>query len=160
MKLICKKICLAAATTVLTSCTNLDEIWYDKVTPDDGWIWETWRGTTMGIALAIDTKLDLEKVDYSRFVMTEADKADHINQLNTLIGYFYLRGLDFFGPFIIFEDTNQPIEGRRRTDLRRWNMYTTEKWWDHQPSDASREVYPVPTNAIAGNNTLAADPID
>ena len=180
MKSICKKICLAAvaATTVLTSCTNLDEIWYDKVTPDtfyrskedvlaalyrpftharwyechdrwklqevtadqivttqkgphwynggenhrflhhewtpdDGWIWETWRGTTMGIALAIDTKLDLEKVDYSRFVMTEADKADHINQLNTLIGYFYLRGLDFFGPFIIFEDPNQPVEGRR-----------------------------------------------
>jgi len=49
-------------------------------------------------------------------------------------------------------------EGRRRTDLLRWDMYTTEKWWDHQPSDASRKRFPVPTNAIAGNNSLEADP--
>lgn len=81
-------------------------------TPDDGWIWDTWRGTTMGIALAIDTKLDLEQVDYNAFAMTEEDKADHVNQLNALIGYFYLRGLDFFGPFVIFVDPNQPVEGR------------------------------------------------
>ena len=26
--------------------------------------------------------------------------------------------------------------GRRRTDLIRWEMFT-EKWWDHEPSDAS-----------------------
>lgn len=82
-------------------------------TPDDNWIWETWRGTTMGIAVAIDTKLDLEKVDYTSIALTEQDKDDHINQLNTLIGYFYLRGLDFFGDFIIFTDPTQPVEGRR-----------------------------------------------
>ena len=81
-------------------------------TPDDGWIWDTWRGTTMGIALAIDTKLDLEQVDYSSFALTEQDKADHVNQLNALIGYFYLRGLDFFGPFVIFVDPEKPVEGR------------------------------------------------
>lgn len=178
IKSICKKAGMAAlALTVLGSCTNLDEIWYNKVTPDtfykskedvlaalyrpftharwyevndrwrlqecvadqfvytqkgqhwynggvnhrflhhewtpdDGWIWETWRGTTMGIALAIDTKLDLEKVDYAAMALTEKEKEDHINQLNTLIGYFYLRGLDFFGPFIIFTDPTQPVEGR------------------------------------------------
>ncbi|MNJ96989.1 SusD family protein [compost metagenome] len=25
-------------------------------------------------------------------------------------------------------------EGRRRTDLIRWRAFTTEKWWDHNPS--------------------------
>lgn len=172
-----KLFVLACVLAFLGSCTNLDEVWYDRVTPetffqskedveaalyrpfthtrwyevndrwrlqecsadqfvytqkgmhwyngginhrflhhewtpDDGWIWDTWRGTTMGIALAIDTKLDLEKVDYTRFAMTEADKADHVNQLNALIGYFYLRGLDFFGPFVIFTNPDEPVLGR------------------------------------------------
>ena len=83
-------------------------------TPDDGWIWDSWRGATMGIALAIDTKISLENVDYSAFAMTEEDKKDHINQLNSLMAYFYLRGLDFFGPFIIFENPAEPVVGRRK----------------------------------------------
>lgn len=83
-------------------------------TPDDGWIWDSWRGATMGIALAIDTKISLENVDYSAFAMTEEDKKDHINQLNSLMAYFYLRGLDFFGPFIIFENPTEPVVGRRK----------------------------------------------
>jgi len=187
MKLIYKKIgMLALAIFILASCTGLDEIWYDTVTPDtfykskedvlaalyrpftharwfetgdrwileevsadqmvytqkgphwynggvnhrflhhewtadDGWIWGAWRGASMGIAIAIDAKLDLEKVDYSVFGLTEEDKADHVNQLNTLIGYFYLRALDFFGPFIIFEDPTKAVEGRR----------TAKKVFDH-----------------------------
>lgn len=83
-------------------------------TPDDGWIWDSWRGATMGIALAIDTKISLENVDYSAFAMTEEDKKDHINQLNSLMAYFYLRGLDFFGHFIIFENPTEPVVGRRK----------------------------------------------
>ena len=75
---------------------------YHKWTPDEGWIWGTWRGTLMGVALALDTKSDLEKLDYSRFALTAEDKDAHINQLNTLIAYFYLRGLDYFGGMPIF----------------------------------------------------------
>jgi hypothetical protein len=65
--------------------------------PTEGFVWGCWRGTVMGITLAIDSRQDLEKLDYSKLNLTEDDKADHVNQLNTLIGYFYLRGLDFFG---------------------------------------------------------------
>lgn len=171
MKLISLKniaCCLLLGST-LTGCTNLDEIWYDKVTPetfykskedvlaalyrpftharwyvgsdrwflqetvsdhfvistkgphwynggeparmqhhewtaDEGKIWETWRGTLMGVALALDTRQDLEKLDYSRLAMSQDEKDDHLNQLSTLVAYFYLRGLDYFGGLPIFSD--------------------------------------------------------
>lgn len=76
---------------------------YHRWTPDDNWVWGTWRGTLMGVALALDAKSDLEKLDYTKFALTQADKDDHVNQLNTLIAYFYLRGLDYFGGLPVFE---------------------------------------------------------
>ncbi|GGG74621.1 hypothetical protein GCM10007415_02680 [Parapedobacter pyrenivorans] len=76
---------------------------YHRWTPDDGWIWGTWRGTLMGVALALDTKQDLEKVDYEALALTPADKEAHINQLNTLIAFFFMRGLDYFGGMPLFE---------------------------------------------------------
>lgn len=87
---------------------------YHTWTPDDGHIWETWRGTTMGIALAVETKKDLSQLNYPSLGLTETDKADHLNQLNTLIAYFYLRGLDYFGHFPIFLNPDEPVEGRSR----------------------------------------------
>nr|WP_084406955.1 RagB/SusD family nutrient uptake outer membrane protein [Pedobacter panaciterrae] len=80
---------------------------YHRWTPDDGWIWGTWRGTLMGIALALDVRQDLEKLDYTRFALSQTDKDDHINQLNTLIAYFYLRGLDYFGGLPIFDSLDK-----------------------------------------------------
>lgn len=88
---------------------------YHRWTPDDGWVWGTWRGTLMGVALALDAKKDLEKLDYTKFALTQADKDDHVNQLNTLIALFYLRGLDYFGGLPIFTS----LEGSslpRKTD--------------------------------------------
>lgn len=76
---------------------------YHRWTPDDNWIWETWRGTLMGVALALDAKSDLSKLDYAKFALTQTDKDDHVNQLNTLIALFYLYGLDYFGGLPIFE---------------------------------------------------------
>ncbi|RXF70594.1 RagB/SusD family nutrient uptake outer membrane protein [Arcticibacter tournemirensis] len=75
---------------------------YHTWTPDDGWIWGSWRGTLMGIALALDARSDLEKLDYTKFALTADDQQAHLNQLNTLIAYFYMRGLDFFGGLPIF----------------------------------------------------------
>jgi hypothetical protein len=50
-------------------------------------------------------------------------------------------------------------EGRRRTDLVRWNKFVTEKWWDHQPSNnANLNRFPVPSSAISGNNALLQNP--
>lgn len=43
-------------------------------------------------------------------------------------------------------------EHRRRTDLRRWNAYTTEEWWDHKASDHYRELFPIPQKTISASN--------
>lgn len=80
---------------------------YHTWTVEDGWIWETWRGTLMGVALALDTKQDLEKLDYTKFKLTQQTKDDHLNQLNALIAYFYMRGMDFFGGLPLFTSLDQ-----------------------------------------------------
>jgi len=50
-------------------------------------------------------------------------------------------------------------EGRRRTDLRRWNAYVTEDWWDHKATnDANINLFPVPASAINANNKLEQNP--
>jgi hypothetical protein len=50
-------------------------------------------------------------------------------------------------------------EGRRRTDLVRWKAFTSERWWDHNPSNAAHlNRFPVPNEAIAGNNNLKQNP--
>ena len=58
---------------------------------------ETWRGVGMGVAMALACKEDLSGVDYVSLGMTEELKADHQMQLQTLVAYFYLRGLYYRG---------------------------------------------------------------
>jgi len=93
---------------------------YHRWTPDDGWIWGSWRGTLMGVALALDAKSDLAKLDYTKFALTAEDQAAHLAQLDALIAFFYLRGLDFFGGMPVFES----LEGEslpRNTDVETFN---------------------------------------
>lgn len=48
-------------------------------------------------------------------------------------------------------------EGRRRTDLVRWDKYTTESWWDHPadgPSKAHFNRFPIPEQAMNSNNLI------
>jgi len=80
---------------------------YHTWTPDETSISETWRGTGMGIALAMESKEDLANVDYERFGYTNEIKQAHQMQLQTLIAYFYLKGLDFFGGMPIFFSTEE-----------------------------------------------------
>ncbi len=52
-------------------------------------------------------------------------------------------------------------EGRRRTDLIRWNKYTTESWWDHPadgPGKAHFNRFPLPEEALGSNNLLEQNP--
>jgi hypothetical protein len=46
-------------------------------------------------------------------------------------------------------------EGRRRTDLVRWNKFTTEAWWD-KPADNKPHYnrYPIPEEAMNSNNLI------
>ncbi|MDY5622937.1 MAG: RagB/SusD family nutrient uptake outer membrane protein [Bacteroidales bacterium] len=50
-------------------------------------------------------------------------------------------------------------EGRRRTDLVRWNAYVTEDWWDHKATnnpDLNR--FPLHYSIIGANNLLKQNP--
>ncbi|ANH81221.1 hypothetical protein A8C56_09705 [Niabella ginsenosidivorans] len=52
-------------------------------------------------------------------------------------------------------------EGRRRTDLVRWNKFTTEAWWDHPADGPGKEYlnrFPVPASAINANPKLEQNP--
>ncbi len=93
---------------------------YHRWTADEGWIWGSWRGTLMGVALALDTKNDLSQLDYTRFALKEQDQKAHLAQLDALIAYFYLRGLDYFGGMPIFESLDQEALPRN-TDIELFN---------------------------------------
>src|SRR5690625_6896697 len=41
------------------------------------------------------------------------------------------------------------FEGKRRTDLIRVDKFTTESWWDHEPSESYRNLFPIPERQIA-----------
>jgi hypothetical protein len=47
-------------------------------------------------------------------------------------------------------------EGRRRTDLIRWNKFITEDWWDKTAEPNSRHLlrFPIPNRAISGSGGL------
>jgi hypothetical protein len=52
-------------------------------------------------------------------------------------------------------------EGRRRTDLIRWGMFTTESWWDHAADGVGKKHlnrFPIPEKAITANNKLVQNP--
>lgn len=50
-------------------------------------------------------------------------------------------------------------EGRRRTDLVRWNAYVTEDWWDHKATNnPNLNRYPLHYSIIGANNLLEQNP--
>jgi hypothetical protein len=50
-------------------------------------------------------------------------------------------------------------EGRRRTDLCRWNKFTTGTWWDKQPdADSHTDIFPISRRALGANRNLVQNP--
>ena len=50
------------------------------------------------------------------------------------------------------------FEGFRRDDLIRFGKFHTAKWWDHEPTTANRQLYPIPQQQIALNPNLKQNP--
>lgn len=78
------------------------ELHHHTWTPDHICIAETWRGVGMGVSMAYSIAEDLQEVDYVKCGLDDATKESHLQQLRTLVAYFYLRGLDFFGGMPIY----------------------------------------------------------
>lgn len=50
-------------------------------------------------------------------------------------------------------------EGRRRTDLCRWNKFTTGSWWDKQPdADSHTDIFPIHRDVLGTNKDLKQNP--
>ena len=64
---------------------------YHKWTPDDAHIWSTWRGTGMGISLALECKKDLENLNYEDFGLTEDEKQDLYRQCREEVNQIHER---------------------------------------------------------------------
>jgi hypothetical protein len=50
------------------------------------------------------------------------------------------------------------FEGKRRTDMIRFGTFTTTSWWDHQPSDPTKRLFPIPQRQLAANPNLVQNP--
>lgn len=85
---------------------------YHTWSPDDRFVVNTYDGTTGGISRALEAKADLESVDYNAIGLSDAVKADHINQLNAITAYFYMKGLDYFGGMPIYHSVNDGLRPR------------------------------------------------
>ena len=85
---------------------------YHTWSPDDRFVVNTYDGTTGGISRALEAKADLESVDYNAIGLNDAVKADHINQLNAITAYFYMRGLDYFGGMPIYYSVDDDLCAR------------------------------------------------
>ena len=50
-------------------------------------------------------------------------------------------------------------EGRRRTDLVRWDAYVTEDWWDHKATNNPNfNLMPIHYSIMGANNLLEQNP--
>ncbi|MBD0259376.1 MAG: RagB/SusD family nutrient uptake outer membrane protein, partial [Cytophagales bacterium] len=68
-----------------------------------------WEGPFQGVGQANVFLKDFQGLDYTKFGMTDADKAQHIAELKTLRAWFYLFEIDFFRSVPIVED-NQTLK--------------------------------------------------
>ena len=85
---------------------------YHTWSPDDRFVVNTYDGTTGGISRALEAKSDLQGVDYNAIGLNDAVKSDHINQLNAITAYFYMRGLDYFGGMPIYYSVDDDLCAR------------------------------------------------
>jgi hypothetical protein len=62
-------------------------------------------------------------------------------------------------PELLAERSREFIfEGKRRTDMVRFGAFTTASWWDHQPTDKTKELFPIPQRQLAANPNLVQNP--
>jgi hypothetical protein len=85
---------------------------YHTWTADDSNITETYDGTTGGIAYCLEAIDDISKANYSSIGLTDEDKADNVQQLKSLMAWFYMRGLDYFGGMPLYTSNNDALKAR------------------------------------------------
>lgn len=93
------------------------KIHHHEYTEDMASIDEGWKLSQMGTALAWDALEDLSKVDFNKLGFAEGTRESMLAQLQGLVSYFYLKGLDLFGGMPLYTTTQSDIQPRS-TDVR------------------------------------------
>ena len=93
------------------------KIHHHEYAEDMGFIDEGWKLSQMGTALAWDALEDLSTVDFNKLGFPDGTRDAMLSQLQGLVSYFYLRGLDMFGGMPLYTTTQSDIKPRS-TDVR------------------------------------------
>lgn len=93
------------------------KIHHHEYAEDMGFIDEGWKLSQMGTALAWDALEDLSTVDFDKLGFPDGTRDAMLSQLQGLVSYFYLRGLDMFGGMPLYTTTQSDIKPRS-TDVR------------------------------------------
>ena len=98
--------------------------------------------------IATTEAVDLINQSRSRY-FTEEDQPEALYDVSdlTLDELLAERGREFI------------FEGKRRTDLIRFDKFVTDTWWDHTPSgNRNLELYPIPEQQLGLNPNLEQNP--
>ena len=95
---------------------------------------------------AVVTGIDLQKTSFYDYGRRDNVKTTHDNA-----EIKYGRMLDELG----WEFSQ---EGRRRQDMIRFGVFVTRSWFSHDPSDNSRNLYPIPQKELLTNSNLTQNP--
>lgn len=87
-------------------------LWYHQWTPEHKYIGKLYDLTLQGVAYALAAREDLAALDYSKIGMTEIQKTQQLAQMDGIIGYYYLMGLDLFGGLPIYTSSSDEIKAR------------------------------------------------
>ncbi|MDR0743310.1 MAG: RagB/SusD family nutrient uptake outer membrane protein [Tannerella sp.] len=116
------------ATSTLTGdeliIPNRNGDWYDdgfyvnhylhRYTPATDGYWEyAWYGFSIGVAQAWSAMEDIDKyADFEALGFPSGTRESMINQLNVLVAYFYLEGLDHFGGVPVYTSNQEELQAR------------------------------------------------
>ena len=100
--------------------------------------------------------------------MRAGDKPGAADLINTVRKRYFEDGMDpnpvtssNLDKYRMLDEWQQEFlcEGRRRTDLVRWDAYVTEDWWDHKATnDKNLNRFPIHYSIIGANNLLEQNP--
>lgn len=100
--------------------------------------------------------------------MRAGDKAGAADLINTVRKRYFVDGTDpdpvtpeNLDKYRMLDEWQVEFlaEGRRRTDLIRWDAYVTEDWWDHKATNNENlNRFPIHYSIISANNLLEQNP--
>lgn len=105
-------ICPARTTNDWYNSGRFIRLHRHTMMPSDNDAATIYKETMQGVARCLAAIDDLSGVDYKACGVTDSEMSNYIGQLNALMGYFYMRALDFYGGVPIYNSPNEELKPR------------------------------------------------